>query len=59
MAKSNEIKNKLEEAGIRYWAGDNISQVLQEGDKQELLEELTPKFEAVSDSLIIEFIQMI
>lgn len=54
MAKSNEIKNKLEEAGIRYWAGDNISQVLQEGDKQELIEELTPKFEAVLDSLIID-----
>ena len=28
MSKSEEIKTKLEEAGIRYWAGDNISQVL-------------------------------
>jgi hypothetical protein len=37
MSKSEEIKTKLEEAGIRYWAGDNISQVLQEGDKEELI----------------------
>tara|TARA_A200000159_G_scaffold163510_1_gene190013 strand:- start:970 stop:1656 length:687 start_codon:yes stop_codon:yes gene_type:complete len=54
MAKSDQIKSKLEEAGIRYWAGDNISEVLQEGDKQELIEELTPKFEAVLDSLVID-----
>jgi GTP cyclohydrolase I len=54
MAKSDQIKSKLEEAGIRYWAGDNISHVLQEGDKQELIEEFTPKFEAVIDSLVID-----
>ena len=54
MSKSDKIKSKLEEAGIRYWAGDNISHVLQEGDKQELIEELTPKFEAVIDSLVID-----
>ena len=49
-----QIKQKLDEAGIRYWAGDNISQVLQEGDKQELIEELTGKFNGVLDSLIID-----
>jgi len=54
LSKSKEIKHKLEHAGIRYWAGDNISHVLQEGDKQELIDELTPKFEAVLDSLIID-----
>ena len=54
MAKSDQIKQKLNEAGIRYWAGDNISQVLQEGDKQELIEELTGKFNGVLDSLIID-----
>lgn len=54
MAKSDQIKQKLDEAGIRYWAGDNISQVLQEGDKQELIEELTGKFNGVLDSLIID-----
>ena len=53
MAKSDEIKMKLEDAGIRYWAGDNISEVLQKGDKEELIEELTSKFESVLDSLVI------
>ena len=32
MNKSKEIINRLQDAGIRYWAGDNISEVLQEGD---------------------------
>ncbi len=54
MSKSEQIKARLEDAGIRYWAGDNISHVLQEGDKQELIDELTPKFESVLDSLIID-----
>ena len=54
MSKSEQIKARLEDEGIRYWAGDNISHVLQEGDKQELIDELTPKFESVLDSLIID-----
>ena len=54
MSKSKEIKHKLEHAGIRYWAGDNISSVLNDGDKEALIDELTPKFEAVLDSLIID-----
>ena len=33
MSKSEQIKARLEEANVRYWAGDNISEVLQEGDK--------------------------
>ena len=54
MTKSDEIIKRLQDANIRYWAGDNISEVLKEGDKQDLIEELTPKFEAVLDSLIID-----
>ena len=54
MSKSEEIKARLEQQGIRYWAGDNISKVLNEGDKQDLIEELTPKFESVLDSLLID-----
>ena len=54
MAKSDEIKQRLKDANVRYWAGDNISQVLQEGDKQELIEELTGKFNGVLDSLLID-----
>ena len=54
MSKSEQIKARLQDAGIRYWAGDNISEVLQKGDKEELIEELTGKFESVLDSLVID-----
>ena len=54
MEKSEEIIKRLRDANIRYWAGDNISDVLKQGDKEALIEELTPKFETVLDSLIID-----
>ena len=52
MNKSEEIKTRLKEAGIRSWAGDNISDVLVEGDKEALIEEATLAFESVLDSLV-------
>ena len=54
MSKSEQIKARLEEANVRYWAGDNISEVLQEGDKEELIEEATSAFENVLDKLLID-----
>lgn len=54
MGFSEVIKQRLEDAGIRYWAGDNISDVLHKGDKEQLIEEATEKFEAVLDSLLID-----
>ena len=54
MSKSEQIKAILEDKGIRYWAGDNISHVLQEGDKEELIEEATVAFQGVLDTLIID-----
>ena len=54
MTKSIELKQRLEDAGVRYWAGDNISYVMQKGDKEALIEELTPKFESVLESLCID-----
>ena len=51
---SKQIKQRLESSGTRYWAGDNISDHIREGEKELLIEELTPKFEAVLDSLIID-----
>ena len=54
MSKSEQIKARLEDEGIRYWAGDNISHVLQEGDKEELIEEATVAFQGVLDTLIID-----
>ena len=52
--KSQEIKQRLQDAGQRFWAGDNISAYLEPGDKEALVEELTHKFEAVLDSLVID-----
>jgi len=55
MAKTSEIiKARLEEAGVRYWAGDNIASVLEENDKSDLIDELTDKFESVLDTLLID-----
>ena len=54
MSKSEQIKALLEEANVRYWAGDNISEVLQEGDKEELIEEAASAFENVLDKLLID-----
>ena len=54
MTTSNVITKRLRNAGARYWAGDNISAYLHEGDKEALIEELTTKFEDVLDSLVID-----
>jgi GTP cyclohydrolase I len=54
MSTSKKIKDKLKEAGKRFWAGDNISDYMEEGDKQALVDELTPKFEEVLEGLVID-----
>lgn len=54
MNKAQQIKTKLDEAGIRYWAGDNISEVLEEGDKEELINNATTAFQGVLDALVID-----
>ena len=54
METSKKIKDKLKEAGKRFWAGDNISDYMDDGDKQALVDELAPKFEAVLDGLVID-----
>ena len=54
MKTSQKIKAKLLDSGTRYWAGDNISSVLEPGDKQLLIEEATDAFENVLDTLLID-----
>ena len=54
MSKAEQLKARLEELGIRHWAGDNISQVLQDGDKEELINNATTAFEGVLDALLID-----
>ena len=55
MKKTSEIlKARLDASGARYWAGDNISDIIEKGDKENLIDELTEKFEGVLDSLVID-----
>jgi len=55
MGKTSElIKTRIEHAGGRYWAGDNISGYIYEGEHEQLIEELTRSFESVLDGLIID-----
>lgn len=52
---SEKIKNRIKNDGGRFWASDNISQYIEtEEERQELINELQAKFEAVLDSLIID-----
>lgn len=55
MSISQKIKNRIQSAGGRFWAGDNISQYIEsEEEKAALIDELQQKFDAVLDSLIID-----
>ena len=54
MKTSKRSKQRIEDAGGRYWAGDNISKHIKEGELTELIDELTEKFEDVLDSLVID-----
>ena len=55
MGKTSEIiKKRIEHAGGRYWAGDNISGYIYDGEKEQLIEEVTRNFEGVLDGLVID-----
>ena len=54
MKKYEEVIKRLQDSDTRYWAGDNISQHLEEGDKEQLIDNATVAFEQVLDSLIID-----
>ena len=54
MKTSEKIKQRLEDNNARYWAGDNIADYIEAGERDELIVELTEKFESVLDSLVID-----
>ena len=54
MSIADKIREELDKTGKRYWAGDNISEFVSEKDKQNLIDELTEKFEGVLDTLLID-----
>jgi GTP cyclohydrolase I len=51
---SQVIRKRLKDANKRYWAGDNIADYITDKEKDLLVDELTGKFEAVLDSLVID-----
>ena len=54
MKISQKIKERIDAAGARAWANDNISEYIEEGEKQLLIEEAMPAFENVLKSLVID-----
>ena len=54
MKKYEEIIERCKSADNRYWAGDNISRLIQSGEKEQLINEATEAFETVLDTLIID-----
>jgi len=51
---SKIIRERIDAAGGRYWAGDNISAYISDEERDQLVNELTLKFEGVLDSLVID-----
>jgi GTP cyclohydrolase I len=48
------IRFQMKRDGKRFWAGDNISDYLHDGDKDRLIDEATEAFETVLDRLLID-----
>ena len=51
---SQVIRDRMNNDGKRFWAGDNISDYLEEDDKEILIKEATVAFEKVLDTLLID-----
>ena len=51
---SKTIIQRIKDANSRYWAGDNISDFIQDGEQELLINEATEAFEEVLDALIID-----
>jgi len=51
---SETIRNRIQSAGGRYWAGDNISEYILPEEYDPLIDELHARFDAVLDSLVID-----
>jgi GTP cyclohydrolase I len=51
---ADAIRFKMKRDNKRFWAGDNISDYLHEGDVEKLIDEATEAFEVVLDRLLID-----
>ena len=50
----DHLRFKMKRDKKRFWAGDNISDYLHEGDIEKLIDEATEAFELVLDRLLID-----
>ena len=50
----DNIRARMKRDKKRFWAGDNISEYLHDGDKEQLINEATEAFELVLDTLLID-----
>lgn len=51
---SQVIRERMQGDGKRYWAGDNISDYVNETERQQLVDEATAKFESLLDTMLID-----
>lgn len=51
---SDLIRERLKKANKRFYASDNISEFISDKEKENLIDELTEKFEGVLDTLVID-----
>lgn len=54
MKLNEQIRQQLAAKNVRFWAGDNISDYLDDGEIETLIDEATEAFEEVLDCLIID-----
>ena len=48
------LRDRMRREGKRFWAGDNISDYVEESFKEELINDATKAFESVLDALLID-----
>jgi GTP cyclohydrolase I len=48
------LREQMRSNGKRFWAGDNVSEFIDEEKKQQLIDEATVAFEGVLDTLLID-----
>ena len=54
MKIKDKIKQRLVDNNVRHWANDNIADYIEEGEKQQLIDEAVPAFENMLQSLLID-----
>ena len=51
---SKKIRERIEKAGKRFHANDNIAEYIEEGELEQLQQEIQDKLQGVFESLVID-----